>query len=62
MKIKAITAVKSADEARQLAIDWQAWASEQSLSYSELSEWQGFFETLAKKFDLTDEFKENGII
>lgn len=62
MKIVAIPSIKSAEQARDMAIDWQAWASEQSLSYSELAEWQGFFETLAKKFNLTDEFKENGII
>ena len=42
--------------------DWQNWASEQSLSYGELAKFQGYFETLAKKFDLTDEFIENGII
>lgn len=62
MQKKAIEDVETAEEAQQLAIDWQQWAGEQSLSYGELSEWQGFFETLAKKFDLTDEFKENGII
>jgi hypothetical protein len=59
MKMRKVT---TAEEARQQAIDWQNWQSEQSLSYSELSEWQAHFEELAKKFDLTDEFKENGII
>jgi hypothetical protein len=62
MKIPAITTIKSEDQARQTAIDWQQWASEQSLSYSELADWSGFFRTLARKFNLTDEFKENGII
>lgn len=55
-------AVTTAAEARQKAIDWQAWASEQSLSYGELVEWQDYFESLAQQFDLTDEFKENAII
>lgn len=59
MKMRKVT---TAEEARQQAIDWQNWQSEQSLSYSELSDWQAHFETLAKKFKLTNEFKENGII
>lgn len=63
MKFKVIAAYKTEDEARQEAIDYQAWASEQSLSYSELAEWQLHFECLARQFpNLVDEFKENGII
>ena len=50
------------DEARQYAIDWQKWASEQSLSYGEVAEYHGVFLALAEKFDLVEEFKENGII
>jgi hypothetical protein len=61
-EIKKILAVKTKEQARQIAIDWQSWASKQSLSYSELSQWQTYFETLAKKFGLKKEFKENGII
>lgn len=53
---------KTKDEARQYAIDWQQWASNQSLSYSELAEWSAIFTELANKFDLVDEFQENGII
>jgi hypothetical protein len=53
---------KTQEEARQYAIDWQQWASEQSLSYLELAKWGDQFTELAEKFDLTDEFKENGII
>ena len=49
-------------EARQYAIDWQNWVSEQNLSYAELTEWQDYFQKVAKKFDLVAEFKENGII
>lgn len=54
--------IETADQARQVAIDWQHWQGEQSLSYGELADWQGYFEELADQFDLTDEFKENGII
>ena len=53
---------KTQDEARQYAIDWQNWQSEQSLSYSELAEWQAEFGRIGKEFDLTEEFIENGII
>lgn len=58
-------AVTTQDEARDLAIDWQAWAfadDRPSLSYGELAEWQGHLERLALKFDLADEFRENGLI
>ena len=54
--------IKTEAEARQYAIDWQSWSSEQSLSYSELAEWQVYFTAIAKKFGLTREFVENGII
>lgn len=62
MKIKAIKEIKTKEEARQTAIDWQTWQSKQSLSYAEVAEWNGFFTTLAEKFNLTEEFKENCII
>lgn len=62
MKIKAITAIKSKDEAQQEAIDWQKWQSEQSLSYGELAEWSEYFRELGKKFGLLREFKENAIL
>jgi hypothetical protein len=52
----------NAEEARQYAIDWQVWQSEHSLSYSEVLEWQGIFAELAERFNLTEEFRENGII
>lgn len=53
---------KTKEEARQCAIEWQSWASEQNLSYGELAEQQAYFESLANVWDLTEEFKENGII
>lgn len=54
--------VKTADEARQQAIDWQIWAADKSMSYAELAEWQGYFGNLAAQFNLKEEFAENGII
>jgi len=63
MQQKPIATVATADEARQLAIDWQNWQSEQSMSLNEAIEWNGYFESLAKKFpELTEEFKENCIL
>lgn len=54
--------VYTAEGAEQLAMDWQYWMGEQDLSWGELIEWQNLFEMLAEKFDLTDVFRENGII
>lgn len=62
MVIKEAEKITTADEARQFAIDWQTWQADQSLSYGELAEWQGVFSSLAHKFGLEEEFKENGII
>jgi hypothetical protein len=58
----APTALKSKQEARQYAIDYQNWASEQNLSYGELSQYQGMLKTVGRKFGLLKEFKENGIL
>jgi hypothetical protein len=54
--------LKTKERARQYAMDYQKWVSEQNLSYGELSQYQGMLETIGKKFDLIEEFKENGII
>ena len=56
------TEIKSIEEARDKAIEWQKWQSNENLSYGELIEWQDYFSTLAKRFGLEEEFKENGII
>lgn len=54
---------QTAAEARDAAIEWQHWMSEQSLSYGELAEWSAYFENIAARFpELRDEFQENGII
>lgn len=67
--IKTIEKVKTAEHARQIAIDWQQWVSEQNeigkeptLYQSDLVEWGEYFRVLASKFDLEEEFRENGII
>lgn len=54
--------INTQDEARQYAIDWQTWQAEQSMSYGELAEWQDIFTRLGVRFNLTEEFQENGII
>lgn len=61
--------ITTQEEARQYAIDWQNWVSEQNtkenpqtLYQSDLVEWQEIFTELANKFDLVEEFQENGII
>lgn len=52
----------TADEARDAAIEFQHWQSEQSLSYGELLTWQTHWENVLNLFpELTDEFRENGI-
>lgn len=62
MNMQPIENVKSADQARELAFMWSDWESNSALSWGEVSDWQSYFEQLAEKFGLTEEFKENGII
>ena len=62
MKIEDIKNIKTQAEARQFAIDWQNWSGEQVMSWEDVANWGLVFEKLAKKFDLVEEFKENGII
>lgn len=54
--------INTKEEAINYAIEWQQWVSERDMYMSELLEWQNFFVNLAERFDLTEEFKENGII
>lgn len=54
--------IKTKEEARDYAIEWQNWCSEQNLSYGEMAEWQDYFRGLAIEFDLVEEFEENAII
>jgi hypothetical protein len=62
MEKPPIETIKSKDEARQLAIDWQTSWQDHPYSYEELFDWQQYFYSLAKKFNLIREFKENGIL
>lgn len=61
-ELKDINEVKTEEEARQIAINFQQWQSEQSLSYEELAYFGNYFQELANKFNLVEEFKENAII
>lgn len=61
-KLPKLADIKTADEARQLAIDYQNYIGEVSMSYGNLAMYSGSFIAIADKFDLTEEFKENGII
>ena len=61
--------IATKEEAREYAIEWQQWVGEQNeigkeptLYTSDLVEWGEYFAELGKRFDLTEEFKENGII
>lgn len=63
------TTITTADEAREKAIEWQQWAGEQNqtgdeptLYTSDLAEWADYFRELGIRFNLTEEFEENGII
>lgn len=51
------------EEARQYAIDWQNWISDnQDISYMELAEWNAIFCELGERFNLENEFEVNGIL
>ena len=48
--------------ARQKVIEWQADFENHNYSYGELAAWNSYFEKLGKRYGLTEEFRENGII
>ena len=52
----------TSEQATEYAKDYQRYAGDVDLSYGELVEWGDIFEQLAERFDLREEFKENGII
>jgi len=62
MDIKKAENIKSQKEAIQFAIAWQAWGSNQRMSMGELIRWQNALKTVASKFRLVRQFRENGII
>lgn len=54
--------VTTAQEARDIAIEWSSWVATQNLSYGELSEWHSYFAEIAERFpELREEFAENAI-
>lgn len=62
MNIEETITITTKETARSFAIDFQDWQSEQNLSNLEIFEWHNVFVELGEKFDLTEEFEENGII
>ena len=62
MKAEKLSKIKTAEQARQIAIDWEEWTSNKSLCSGELVIWQDYFMEIGEKFGLLEEFKENGII
>ena len=62
MEIKNISEIKTQQQAQDKAIEFQNFFSENSLSYGEIEKFNSYFKTIAKKFNLEEEFKENGII
>lgn len=54
--------VNTKDDAREYAIFLQDWISKHKLSWQEILDLQNDLTILAKKFDLVEEFKENGMI
>jgi hypothetical protein len=54
--------IKTKEQARELAIEWQSKFESYEYGLGELAECQSIFEELGERFDLTEEFKENGII
>lgn len=48
--------------AREVAIDWQINFADNNYSWYDLAVFSAKFEKLAKRYGLTREFRENGII
>ena len=53
--------IKTADDARQAAAIWQAEFNNQIYSWEDLVAIGEFWQGIAEKFDLLDEFYENGL-
>lgn len=50
------------EKARKKAIEWQLDFANHDYSWGELAYYGAYFEKLAKRYGLVEEFKENGII
>ena len=57
-----MTTITTQDQAKQYATDWQNSFADNNYTYSELAEFAREFAELAEKFNLVEEFTENGII
>ena len=53
---------KRKNAAREKAIAWQADFGNHNYSWGELADFGDYFSKLAKRYGLTEEFRENGII
>ena len=53
---------KAKESVRNKAIEWQMDFCNHNYSYGELAAYTEYFETLAKRYGLVKEFRENGII
>jgi len=62
MKFIKIENIKTEEQAKNIAIDFQSWVSNQNLSWEEIINYNNYFEEIAEKFKLKNEFRENGII
>lgn len=60
--IREMNIVSTKEDARQLAIQFQAWVNYGALSLSELSHYTNALKAMGKKFGLLREFRENGLI
>ena len=61
-RTKLIKDIKTKEEARAIAVEWQDWQSRESMSYAEAAEWYNYFRALGMKFNMIREFRENGIV
>lgn len=50
------------EAARNKAVEWQSDFESHDYSYGELAYWGNYFSSLAKRYGLVREFRENGII
>ena len=53
---------RAKENARNKAIEWQMDFDKHNYSYGELAYYTDYFSKLAKRYGLTEEFRENGII
>lgn len=64
MNLPPVAEVTTAEQATDIAVEWQHTVASEPMYQSELIEYAEYFQELADKFgtELEEEFKENGII